>query len=130
MGSSWRSSGRFGLVSLAVMGLQDLVRWLLPKDDHFYGFLERQAVAAHDGAVALAVFKNASSSAEVVAKSVHGARVGAVRRSADRGDEHADRQARLVLKDALPNLRKHTYSQLIDASRVLARKGGSSWHSP
>lgn len=38
------------------MRLQDLVRWFLPKDEHFYGFLERQAVAAHDGAVALAVF--------------------------------------------------------------------------
>jgi uncharacterized protein len=52
------------------MGLQDLVRWLLPKGDHFYAFLERQAVAAHDGAVALAVFKDASFSAEAVAKSV------------------------------------------------------------
>jgi hypothetical protein len=39
------------------MGLQGLVRWLFPKEEHFYNFLERQAVAAHDGASALAAFK-------------------------------------------------------------------------
>ena len=52
------------------MGIQDLVRWLLPKEEQFYEFLERQAVAAHDGASALAVFKDEGASAEVVAKGV------------------------------------------------------------
>jgi uncharacterized protein Yka (UPF0111/DUF47 family) len=52
------------------MGLQDLVRWFLPKEDHFYSFLEQQAAAAHAGASALAVFKDHASSGAVVAKNV------------------------------------------------------------
>jgi uncharacterized protein len=39
------------------MSLSGIVRWLLPREDHFYGFLERQADAAHEGALALARFK-------------------------------------------------------------------------
>ncbi len=39
------------------MALQDVVRWLLPKEDHFFRFLERQAVTAHKGARALSEFK-------------------------------------------------------------------------
>jgi predicted phosphate transport protein (TIGR00153 family) len=39
------------------MALQDFVRWFLPKEDHFFRFLEKQAVAAHKGAKALAEFK-------------------------------------------------------------------------
>lgn len=39
------------------MALQDVVRWFLPKEDHFFRFLERQAVTAHKGALALAEFK-------------------------------------------------------------------------
>lgn len=39
------------------MALQDVVRWLLPKEDHFYRFLEKQAETAHQGAKALAEFK-------------------------------------------------------------------------
>ncbi len=35
------------------MGIQDLVRWLIPREDHFYDFLERQAVVAHKGVLAL-----------------------------------------------------------------------------
>ncbi len=38
------------------MGLQSFVRWLLPRADHFYDFLERQAAVAHQGALALARF--------------------------------------------------------------------------
>ena len=38
------------------MGLQVLVHWLLPKEEHFYEFLERQAISAHEGASALVVF--------------------------------------------------------------------------
>ena len=52
------------------MGLQSLVRWFLPREDHFYNFLERQATAAHEGARALATFDDESSSAADVAKSV------------------------------------------------------------
>lgn len=36
------------------MGVQDLVRVVLPKDDRFYDFLEEQARLAHEGALALA----------------------------------------------------------------------------
>lgn len=36
------------------MNLQDLVRFLLPREDHFYDYLERQAAAASAGAKALA----------------------------------------------------------------------------
>ena len=36
------------------MGLQSFVRWLLPRADHFYDFMERQAAVAHQGALALA----------------------------------------------------------------------------
>jgi predicted phosphate transport protein (TIGR00153 family) len=31
------------------MGIQDVVRLVLPKEDHFFDFLERQAKLAHDG---------------------------------------------------------------------------------
>ncbi len=41
------------------MGLQSFVRWLLPRADHFYDFLERQAAVAHQGALALARFGTA-----------------------------------------------------------------------
>ncbi len=38
------------------MGFAAVLRFLVPKADHFYTFLERQAVVAHEGAVALATF--------------------------------------------------------------------------
>jgi predicted phosphate transport protein (TIGR00153 family) len=38
------------------MGLQDVIRFFLPREAHFYDFLERQAKAAHDGAKALNKF--------------------------------------------------------------------------
>jgi predicted phosphate transport protein (TIGR00153 family) len=47
------------------MGLQDIVRWLVPREDHFYGFLEGQAKAAHEGALALQRFTDGSSAASV-----------------------------------------------------------------
>jgi uncharacterized protein len=40
------------------MGLQDILRWLTPREDHFYDFLERQADTAHAGALALARFRD------------------------------------------------------------------------
>lgn len=38
------------------MGIQDVIRWFLPREDHFYDFLERQAKKAHEGASALSKF--------------------------------------------------------------------------
>jgi uncharacterized protein len=43
------------------MGLQALVRWLVPREEHYYGFLEAQATAAHEGALALRRFNEGSS---------------------------------------------------------------------
>lgn len=40
------------------MGLQDIIRFLLPREDHFYDYLERQADAAHEGALALAKLRD------------------------------------------------------------------------
>lgn len=38
------------------MGLQDVIRFLLPREDHFYAFLEKQANVAFEGAKALSKF--------------------------------------------------------------------------
>lgn len=38
------------------MGFAAVIRFLVPRADHFYTFLERQAAVAHEGAVALAKF--------------------------------------------------------------------------
>src|SRR6476659_3411824 len=46
------------------MGIQDAIRWLLPREDHFYDFLERQANAAHEGAKALSKFATNGTTAE------------------------------------------------------------------
>jgi uncharacterized protein Yka (UPF0111/DUF47 family) len=52
------------------MSLQSVVRWLLPREDRFYGFLEGQAHVAREGAVALAKFKEADATAEGVSAAV------------------------------------------------------------
>jgi uncharacterized protein len=46
------------------MGVQDIIRIFMPKEDHFYEYLERQAKAAHDGAKALSKFSTNGTSAE------------------------------------------------------------------
>jgi uncharacterized protein len=46
------------------MGVQDVIRWFMPKEDHFYGFLERQAKVAHEGAKALAKFSTNGTTAK------------------------------------------------------------------
>ncbi len=46
------------------MGIQDVIRWFMPREDHFYGFLERQANAAHEGAVALSRFSTGEQTAQ------------------------------------------------------------------
>jgi uncharacterized protein len=38
------------------MGFASVIRFLIPRADHFYTFLERQTVVAHDGAIALSAF--------------------------------------------------------------------------
>lgn len=51
------------------MSFQELIRWLLPREDHFFDFLERQARVAREGAEALSTFReDAVSSAMVTAK--------------------------------------------------------------
>lgn len=50
------------------MALQDLVRRLLPREDQFYAFLERQAKIAHRGAQALAEFRPGRAIADVESK--------------------------------------------------------------
>lgn len=45
------------------MGLQDVIRFFLPKEDHFYDFLEKQAEVAHRAALALAAYANDEASA-------------------------------------------------------------------
>lgn len=47
------------------MSLQSVVRWLVPREDHFYEFLESQAAAAHAGAVALSRFKDGVPATQV-----------------------------------------------------------------
>jgi predicted phosphate transport protein (TIGR00153 family) len=46
------------------MGLQDVIRFLLPREDHFYDFLEQQAKVAHSGARALAQFTEHGQTAD------------------------------------------------------------------
>lgn len=46
------------------MGIQDVIRFFLPREDHFYDFLEQQAKAAHEGAKALSKFSTNGASAE------------------------------------------------------------------
>ena len=48
------------------MGLQDLIRWFLPKEDHFFTYLEQQAVVSYDAALALSQFRVEGTAAETV----------------------------------------------------------------
>ena len=48
------------------MGLQAVIDWFLPKEDHFFTFLERQATLACEGAKALSRFRDPNVSAEEV----------------------------------------------------------------
>ena len=52
------------------MGLQDIIRFFLPREDHFYDFLEKQANVAHEGAKALAGFTGNGHSAEEAREAV------------------------------------------------------------
>jgi hypothetical protein len=48
------------------MSLDRIVRFLLPKEDHFYDFLEQQAAVSHEAAVALARAKEDGANVEAV----------------------------------------------------------------
>jgi predicted phosphate transport protein (TIGR00153 family) len=52
------------------MGLQAVINWFLPKEDHFFTFLERQATLAKEGAQALARFRDPAVSAQEVREAV------------------------------------------------------------
>ncbi len=52
------------------MNLQDVIRFLLPREDHFYDYLERQAAAAHLGAQALARLREPGVTPESVRDAV------------------------------------------------------------
>jgi len=52
------------------MSIQDVIRFFLPKEEHFYDFLEKQANVAHEGAKALAKFTDNGQSAEEARKAV------------------------------------------------------------
>lgn len=55
------------------MGIQDAIRWLIPREDHFYDFLERQAVVADNGVKALAglIDGNAEETSKAVQQFEH-----------------------------------------------------------
>lgn len=40
------------------MALQDFVRWILPREDHFFTYLENLSGASHDAAIALSKWKD------------------------------------------------------------------------
>jgi predicted phosphate transport protein (TIGR00153 family) len=68
--------------------LQDVVRWLLPKEDHFYDVLEQLARLGHEAAVELERFRE------------EGSRVGDVRAKVQEIEHHGDRLVR-DMEDAL-----------------------------
>jgi predicted phosphate transport protein (TIGR00153 family) len=45
--------------------MQRVIRWLVPKEEHFFTFLERQAVVAHEAGVALATLAEGRKPEEV-----------------------------------------------------------------
>ncbi len=52
------------------MGLQDIVRWLLPKEDQFYTYLEDLALASHEAAVTMARWKDPLESSKEICAAV------------------------------------------------------------
>jgi len=45
--------------------IQKILHWLLPREDHFFGFLERQAVVAHDAAKAMQRYRDKASAVQI-----------------------------------------------------------------
>ncbi len=170
--------GRTNLERLSRMGLQNVVRWFLPREDHFYEFLERQASVARDAAKALLGFKEGKPTdgvrADVQSLEHKGDKIvhemedalaktfvtpidredlqklsselddildltnGAVRAAALYGiDKPTEPMLELMdvllrstrtLAKAMPNLRKHDYQAVMEASRAtrkLEKEGDS-----
>jgi uncharacterized protein Yka (UPF0111/DUF47 family) len=46
------------------MALQSVVRWLLPREDHFYDYVEKLALITHQAAQVLSTFREEFSTAE------------------------------------------------------------------
>jgi uncharacterized protein len=154
------------------MGLQDIVRWILPREDHFYTYLENLAVTSHEAATELAKWKDSSVSGQSVCDAVQEVEHKADKiqqeledalaqtfvTPLDREDLHrlgaelddivdlANLAARAivlygvnrpneamiklmdvlvecttVLNTAVPKLRQHRYSDLVEAARVLRK---------
>src|SRR5688572_11065937 len=52
------------------MAIQDMIEWLLPREDHFYVLLEQQAGIARKAAKALTAFSSADCNIEELATAV------------------------------------------------------------
>ncbi len=52
------------------MGIQSVIRFFLPKEEHFYDFLEEQAKVAREGAVALGKFSDNGVTAQEARQAV------------------------------------------------------------
>jgi uncharacterized protein Yka (UPF0111/DUF47 family) len=52
------------------MALQDLIRWFLPREDHFFDYLERQAAVAFDGARELSRFREDAVTAVLLSETM------------------------------------------------------------
>src|SRR5688572_7822286 len=154
------------------MGFQDIIRFFMPREDHFYEYLERQAKAAQEGAKALSKFSTNGTTAQqardAVQKIEHeGDKIvhemeealaktfvtpidredlqklsseldtvldltnGAIRACAMLGvDKPTDAMRKLIeiivrctgkIDEAIPKLRKHQYSDIVNVARELRK---------
>lgn len=152
------------------MALQDLVRWILPKEDHFYTYLENLASTSYEAALALDKWKDPRNSPQSICDAVQALEHkadGIVEQledglartfvtPLDREDLHklgselddvvdltnlAARaiilygvpqpnpamvklmdvllECTIVLKEKVPLLRQHKYTEIVDAARTL-----------
>lgn len=155
------------------MGIQSVIRFLLPKEEHFFDYVEQAAVCTHTAALALAAFKEPSATAEGVRLKVQEAEHAgdklvhemeealaktfvtpidredlqrlsqevdtiidltnaAARACAWFGVTHPSEpmvklmgklvECTEVLKEAMPALRRHEYSRLVETGRTLRAK--------
>ncbi len=150
------------------MGIQDVIRWLVPKDEHFFDILEKQATTAREGVAAfmnerdvVAAGKDMQAWEHKGDKLVHELEESLAKTFVtpiDREDIHmlssslddiidlangaaracqlfgvSERTAAMqellvllhrcteVVDKAIPNLRKHAYGEIVEASRELRK---------
>jgi uncharacterized protein Yka (UPF0111/DUF47 family) len=48
------------------MGIQDVIRWLVPKEEHFFDILEKQATTAREGVAAVLAEDDVAKASEVL----------------------------------------------------------------